>query len=439
MGTLWLGCRRQGAVRGLVALSAKTGSFNIGLGAATTTVPVTGVGFTPKVVIFWWSGRTETVDTVGRATHLQGVGWATSATAFRCQGHRAADAQATSQTDQGHRADSCVLEQGDGAMVGWADLQSFDADGFTLEILDAFVTDMRVSYLALGGDDLTNAASVLWNAANGTPPFTQAVTGFGFQPDFVLSLGGPPWGNPPTTAASKQFSIGMASGSSNMFVTSHQSRDAQVDTNSGAYGIDSEFLAYPSVTNPSIGPRATLTSFDTDGFTVTWSQAGSGLRNQTLGLKFGGNVAVGSVLTQTDITTAITVSGLSFQPAAVLFLSHCKAESTTGTIQDHDAWSLGAATSATERVAQALYDLDAAATSEVSTALETDEVYINLNSAGLLALMDLTAMNSDGFSCIMDDAEAAQTIVGYVAFGAAAAGGGATWPGWMHSRGGWTT
>ena len=405
-----------------MALSAKTGAFNIGLGAATTTVPVTGVGFTPKVVIFWWSGRTESVDTAGRATLVQGVGWATSATDSRSYATRSADAAAISATDSGHRADACVLEQGDGAMVGWADLQSFDADGFTLEILDAFVTDLRVSYLAMGGADLTNAASVLWNSAAGVVPFTQAVTGFGFQPDFVLNLAGNNFGNPPVTAANMQFSIGMASGSANRYATSHQARDGQADTNTGAYGIDSEFIAYPATANPTINARADFTSFDAGGFTITWSTAGSGFRNQTLGLKFGGNVAVGSLLTQTDTTTAITVSGLAFKPAAVLFLSHAKAESTTGTAQDHQQWSLGAATSATERTAQGTRDQDAAADSIVTTGLETDAVYMNLDGTGVVALMDLTAMNSDGFSAIMDDAEAAQTIVGYAAFGAAAAG-----------------
>src|SRR5947209_736339 len=60
--------------------STKEGAFNIGTGAVSSTVVTSGIGFQPKVVLFWWSGRTETVDTTGGASISRGFGVGVSPT-----------------------------------------------------------------------------------------------------------------------------------------------------------------------------------------------------------------------------------------------------------------------------------------------------------------------------------------------------------------------
>jgi hypothetical protein len=140
-------------------------------------------------------------------------------------------------------------------------------------------------------------------------------------------------------------------------------------------------------------------------------------------------VAVGNLLTQTDTTTPITVSGLGFEPKAVLLLSHCHAESTQDTLQDDDQWSIGAFTAADARQAMGIADDDAAATTSVSTAVEYDAAYANLNPGAdaVQGLMDVQSVDSDGFTLIMDDADPSQNFVAYLALGeptAGAAGGG---------------
>jgi len=405
-----------------MALSAKVGHFNIGLGAAASTVAITGVGFLPKAIVFWWSGRTESTDTAGNATHLRGVGWTTGPANNVSKCTRSVHGSASlAIADVSHRDDACITEAGDGALIGWADLQSFDADGFTLEILDAFVTDLRVSYLALGGDTLTNATTgvIAGPAATGN----EAYTGVGFQPDFLLLSGIKTTGAPPAFSADSDLTIGMVSGPSNQFCYTGGSNDAATTTQTAAYSNDLEMAGHVAPAINAMSNRAEFVSFDADGVTLNWLEAGSlGRSHYYLALKLGGNIQVGTVLTQTDTVTPIAVSSLGFTPRAVLFVSHTLAESTQDVVQDHDTWSMGAATGTAARVAQGIRDQDAAATTVITTAIETDAVYVKVDGSGVVGLMDLTEMGADGFTCLMDDADPAQALVGYAVFGESAGG-----------------
>jgi hypothetical protein len=151
---------------------AFTGAFNIGTGGATTTVPVTGVGFQPKVLLFWWSGRTESTDTAGAADHQRGFGFAVSTTDRRAGCSWSEDAVATAQSNSAHRDDAaiCSTTGPTDAIDGLADLNSMDADGFTMIIDDAFATNLRIGFLALGGTTITNAATGMFNEAAVTFP-----------------------------------------------------------------------------------------------------------------------------------------------------------------------------------------------------------------------------------------------------------------------------
>jgi hypothetical protein len=175
----------------------------------------------------------------------------------------------------------------------------------------------------------------------------------------------------------------------------------------------------------ALGDRADFVSFLSNGFRVNWLENGAGSRRyHYLALK-GGQYAVGSVLTQTDTVTDIVVSGLPFAPKGGLLISHCKAESTQDVVQDHDELSVGAFSGATQRNAQAHLDEHAVADSEVTTALEFDAVYANISTASAIeGLMDVKTVDAGGVTFIMDDADPAQSFVGYLLVGDAPVGGG---------------
>jgi len=132
------------------------------------------------------------------------------------------------------------------------------------------------------------------------------------------------------------------------------------------------------------------------------------------------NVVVGNSLTQTDTTTDITISGLAWKPAAGLVFSHCKAESSGTTLDRNDESSMGAFTTQNERIAHGVMDVDNLADSQVTTAIEHDAVYVNIDTSDAIeGKMDVKSVNSDGVTFIMDDADPAQAFFLYALFGPA--------------------
>jgi hypothetical protein len=395
-------------------LQSKFGSFNTGVGAATTTVAITGVGFTPKCILFWWSGRTEAVDTIGRATHFRGFGVATSATNRSGIVTNSLDAQASSDTQSGFSTNWCIASiDGSPTIDGTVDVQSLDADGFTLIIDDAMPISFRVHYLALGGDSLTNANVISFNEPNATG--NQDITGFGFDPDCVLFFGIRVVAGTRTTDT---FSLGAAcANGQGVYAGLSETAAATMDT--ASYCLSSECIAFISnAAGAAVVGRASFNALITDGIRITWAESNSAAPIVALGLK-GGNYLIGNLLTRTD-GNDIAETGFGFKPSSALFLSHGQAESTADTAQANNRWSMGAFSSLTDRGAQAILDEDNIADSEVTTAIEFDAVYANISTASAIqGLMDVKSIDADGFTMVMDDADPSQAFVWYLAFGPA--------------------
>jgi hypothetical protein len=396
---------------------AKVGSFNTGTGAAASTVAVTGVGFTPKVVKFWWTGRTNTTDTVGRANIRRGYGWAISTTDRRVICDFSEDAVATSDASRAHSEGACIMTVNDAnAIDGALDLQSMDSDGFTLVVDDQMPVDLRIHYLALAGDDLTNIASLTFTEPGATG--NQDTTGAGFQPDYVEFISNGETTAPPDGSGNARLMIGAYDGTNQAVLMAYVSNgEATMDTRT--YCTTGECIALCSAAiPPTVTGRADGVSFLSDGFRLNWVERAEARYIFALCMK-GGDYTVGTLQTQTDTTTDITESGLGYEPAAVQFFSHCNTESTSDTLQDNDRISIGAF-SGYERGAQGSLDEDGVADSEVTTAIEFDAVYVNISTASAVqGLMDIKTIGTDGFTCIMDDADPSQAFVWYAAFGPA--------------------
>lgn len=402
-----------------MALVSHTGAFNITTAAAGNTVAVTGVGFTPKAIIFWWSGRTESANAGGSATSLRGMGFAVSSASFCARASRDQDAVGTSVTNNGGRDDACILELAADAFAGWADLQSMDADGFTIEILDQFVTDLRVHYIAYGGSDITNAEIGRFTAT-GTAPVEQDVTNSGFQPNITFFLMGA-GSDPPSVGAPAFFSFGAATDASHQAVVADRANDAASSGQTMSYCRAGECAVLVGGTFPQVVDRAEFVSHNADGFTVNWLARVGAERVNWLSIQ-GGQWVIGDALTQTDTTTAIAESGFGFAPQSLLLASACRAQDTAGSSTAHAEWSVGAAVSTSNRRAQQTSSRNGNTNMFTQTFLRTDAVYINVDptSDALEGLMDVQSFDSDGFTAIMDDADPSQAFFWYVAAGSAA-------------------
>lgn len=403
-----------------MTLQSHVGSFSAGVGAATTTVAVTGVGFTPIAIIFWWSGRSESTDTIGRASHWRGFGAAVSSTIRAAITSSSIDAQTAGDTQMGHDEASCILSiDATPAIDGQIDLQSMDADGFTLVVDDQMPRDLRVHYLALGGDSLTNANIGRFTAA-GTAPVDQDVTGVGFQPDFVLFFSGGQASDPPFAASGSRMALGAAVSSSQQGAWAGVGRNGVGTTVAGSYSTAGECIATLNTLATLVELRADFVSFLSDGFRINWAERGSTARIFYLALK-GGNYRVDNLLTRTD-GNDIAETSFGFQPTSALFVSNGQAESTSDTIQTEDRLSIGAFSSTSARGAQGTLDETALADTEVTTAIELDEVYVNIKTDSTIdGLMDVKSIDSDGFTMVMDNADPGAAFAWYMAFGPAAA------------------
>lgn len=68
--------------------------------------------------------------------------------------------------------------------------------------------------------------------------------------------------------------------------------------------------------------------------------------------------------------------------------------------------SVGAASSPSNRGCLGYSDENGLTTTEITTGVEFDEVYMSFDLAdGIEALMDLKSIESTGFTCVMDDVE----------------------------------
>lgn len=405
----------------LMSFLAKVGAFNTGTG--TTQIDVTDVGFQPKAVFFWWSGKTGTVDAQGRESHFAGYGAATATTQRWALTSNDIDAASAQDASTAKTATGCLLSvSAAGAVDGKGDLQSFDANGFHISISDAFPRDQRVHYLALGGTDLTNAKAGEFIGSAGTPPYNESSTDPGFQPDVVIFAGQSisTAAGDTASAAGGNMGFGAAMSSTKRGTVGLTSDEGSASMDTDGYGFTGECWAGLSqAAGGSITVRNDFVSMDATGFTLSRLEATTTWARFYLALK-GGSYQLGNNVTSVTTSATITDSGFGFAPKAGLFFSACRATSTQDAGSAPWLASIGAATGPTERGAQGTISLDAVADAVVGTAIEHDEVYVSQTIAtppALAGLMDVNSFGSDGWELIMDAGDVAARRYFYIAFG----------------------
>lgn len=391
-----------------MGISTKVETFNIGTGAATTTVARTGYGFTPIFLIFMYCGRTETTDTAGGNNSIRGMGWVTSTSSRRVVASQSEDAVGTSNCDTTIRNDTCIAAiDTAGASDGLADLQSLDAGGFTLVIDEQFTVDLAITVLAVGGSDITNVAIV--DANEPATATTQAITGVGAQPDALLGMSVPAINAPNSIAVDARFTIGISDGT-NDATFGVASDNGQGTSDTAHYALDGEFFGAINAGLSAVNSRASVQSFDADGMTMNWAAVqGSQFRNYHYLAITGAKFAVGSAVTENDTVTTIPITGAGFHPQAGLVISAVEPENTSPTMAAKDEISFGAFNDMGEQNSQGVRDGDNVGTTVVGSAVDVDSVYVNLNSTSdaVEGEMILNSLDSDGATFIMTDADPA--------------------------------
>lgn len=400
----------------LMAFEFATGTLNVGTGAASTNYSITGKTGTWKAVILWTSGRAETTDASGETDIQAGIGVAVSTSSRWALATQSDHSPTTTATDRYHTDAAClaVLDIA-GAVVGLLDFVSFNSDGATFVVDDAFPAAVEVSYILLGGSDLTDVATGQFalSTSLGNANYTGLTS---FTPDFALFGSIRQQTAPPVAAGNNILSIGMATAAA-QYVLACLSSDAEPTSITSSYCRSGEIYAAPSGAT-AVDDRASFTSFLSDGFQINNLEGTAARRLFFLALK-GGSYALGDFLSATDTTAYTEAHGMAVTPKGAMFLSANRAASTQDAATAHYEWSVGASDGSTNSC-QYARDKDASGTADCFRAVSHDQCYQNASTVAAQAIEGEGHVNSFDASNInfqMTDADPAQSFIWYAAFG----------------------
>lgn len=391
-----------------MALSAKAGNFAIN--TSTGNQAITGLGFTPKLILFFPAGENTAAGIINNERMGFGVG--ISSADRRALATNSQNGQISGTPVRNHTNTKCFEVFANNSAVTTlyaADFVSLDADGFTINVATAPASAYQIGYLALGGADITNVKSgqLISNTVTGN----QAITGVGFQPDSLLFFSPNRGTAPPDAATSGSFGLGFGKSSTARGAASFANVNAVNPTQTKRYQRTIETLS-----TSGGATEFDLVSMDADGFTINWLTAPSTpVYEHFLAIK-GGQFNVSSFNTPT-VTGNFSKTGVGFQPVAAIFLSKLAAANTAS---DTDAYlSLGVATSSTQRFVNGCFDQNGVATSKSRHWFATTKIYATYNTAGptLLEDIDFVSFDADGFTLNETTSDATAREVIYMTFG----------------------
>lgn len=390
---------------------AKTGTFTKATSVGAQTV--TGVGFLPKVVIFWWTRQTSFGEL---SSVFIGYGFATNyGGTYQNRGVAfASDDNAGISNTGRYRSETysiIILSAGTPTMTARASVTSFNSDGFSLNWQTNENRADIIHYIALGGDDLVYAEASTFSLTTGTG--TQSVTGVGFQPDFAMFL----WTFTEavdTGTSDAQIGIGFAASPTERGAIVAVSEDGETTTDTYKHQRTDSCILLLNPSSGSLDARVDFDQFLADGFRVNKID---GPATSTpifyLALK-GGNYDVGSFNSPTSTGTQ-DITTLGFQPAAVMLATYARSASTS--VQQDAELALGAATSASDRGMTWFEDRDNRGTSENEMETLNTRVIQWRDASTLRGSADFVSFLSDGFRLNWGNAEWSERQIIYVAFG----------------------
>lgn len=241
----------------------KQGTFLKRTGAGFQNI--TGIGFQPKAVIFYWTRQTGN----GFSANVNaGFGMASSSANQSAVSVTMLDNSGRSDQGRRYSASNCIIfltGGGPPALEAQATFTSFGTNGFTINWTTGSANQYIIHYIAFGG----NIQAIVGNFNLTTAGGNQSVTGVGFQPDFLLfnwSYGTALDSN----IARSQLGIGFAKNSSEQ-VSFTQAGADNVGTNTDKrwwQRTDSCILSLTTANPPAQDARVSFVSMNADGFTV---------------------------------------------------------------------------------------------------------------------------------------------------------------------------
>lgn len=366
----------------------------------------TGIGFQPIAVFLWCSTTSTTADTYAASARLS-MGAATSPSQrfYHAAWMDGNVSPSNCQRDSG--STKCLHNVDASADL---DLVSFDTDGFTFNKSASWGT-CPVNYIALRGISAAKAGS--FNLATSTG--AQTVTDPGFKPDVVLFT----WGRNGTGSQADNGAIGIgATDGVNQWANNVAWQDNSTSHDDAvAWSTDGCIQGGTQVAQEF---KASITSFDNNGFTLNVSDAadaGSTLIGYLALKDVRANVGSDSQKTTTG-TQAKT--GIGFTPKMLLFAG--TQQTTTGYTTAVDGDAMVGATDASANKAIWIGDVRTKNNTWSSRWLASAKTVVHRHdtgtgSASTDAEASLSSLDADGYTLNWSTADGTARQFGYLALG----------------------
>ena len=395
--------------------------------ALNATKVVSGLGFSPKAIRFYWMGLQSATDAFSQTvSERRGIGFCSDATTRRAVGTFSADNSAAADCGSVAADDCvCITVDGAGTIDGKLDISSIDVDGFTLIVDDVTPANLTIFYEAWGLDDIQQVTigDIAEPAATGTQNYTangfnergdnQVVMFAGVQSTAALNTG---------QANDSGLCVGASTGiaTANNIVVVGNSDDGSDPMDTVSYARASECLAMIVVAGGNPNARAVLSAFGTDTFTLNWTARGTTNRRYIYMAIKGGGWQVGSYTIRQDAGRTAAITGLPFILKGISFMGSMKTQSAAGTATVQDRIGLGSASGLLERKAMGILDENATASSEIDLAISYDSISSYPSTTGTeQARQDLSVFGYNNFTLTVEiDAGGPEDEwMGYVSFG----------------------
>ncbi len=389
-----------------------TGSFAKSTGTAPASQTVAhGLGVTPKALILWTSGVTNTSFTSAyRLAYGMTDGTTSESLAASSQ-----DAMASSNSITRLANKALTIIQWSSTVEAEADLSSWDSTNFILNWTTNNTSAYVIHFIAIGGTGIS-AKLVSWT--QGTVAGNYSVTGVGFQPDLVLHAY--PRENfttaPPANHNDTSFGVGMMDGSGDQAAAFIDSKDANSPSLTARGQLTNAALFFADhILNVKI--QASYVSMDTDGFTINYSTPAKNASYAfSLALK-GIRAKIGSFnKTSNTAPASQSVTGLGFQPSTVMLFSF--QDVVQGSAVANARFGIGASDGTTSG-SSAVTD-GSGLNPTVVRSIDKTKVFmkVNNNTPAIDAEADLSSLDTDGFTLNWTTNDAVATQMVYLALAA---------------------
>lgn len=398
-----------------------------------TTIAVTGLGFSPKAIRFYWVGLQSNSPTAANSqtvSERRGIGFAQSTTSRTCVGTLSTDASGNATCASIWSNTACVITVSSaGAVDGLLDISSIDTDGFTLIVDDVTPANITVFWEAWGGSEITDVTigAIAEPAATGTQNYTATgfVTNSGKNDQCVMFAGVQTVNASGTGAVEDSglhvgFATSTATAQNITLLGNSDVGSATMDTWGYNYTGECVSMALIATATGTANARATLSAYGTDLFTLNWlARAVSNRRSIYMAIK-GGNWNAGSTtIGGNSLNSTATIGDVPYHLRGVSLLGAMKTGSTAGTMTLNDRMAFGSGISTASRNSAGVLDENGTANAEIDTSVNYTQVLVFPSVTGTLqTAYDISNLNGNSVTIITDTAGGvASEWIGYLLFG----------------------